>query len=407
MKQIQGSFFTGYVTIAVKGNQPELFFQLCAQKGISVWDVKKTADNQCQGNVKLNDVNEIKYIRKNTGYKIRFMNKKGFPFHLSRFLQRKELLTAAILSIMLVLFLSNIIWEVKVTGVPKDIEEKITKQLDSYGIHSGAWKFSIDSPKEIQKMLVEDIPELLWVGVDQKGTTYFLEGVEKVIVEEEEAEGPRHLVATKKGVIKNMYVTEGIPQVSVNDYVEPGDILVSGIINGEEETGEDEDGENNKELEYVAAEGEITATTWYEAEVTIPLQFNTERITGNHEKKYYIRIGNMQLPVWGFSEPDYNAIHREADERPINFFKWELPVAFVEMTLSELLHEEKERTKEEAVNIGVEQAKNELSLQLGPDAEIISEKVLHETTDSGKVKVNLYINAEEDIAQIQPLNQGD
>src|SRR5699024_2566414 len=118
---------------------------------------------------------------------------------------------------------------------------------------------------EIQKMLVEDIPELLWVGVDQKGTTYFLEGVEKVIVEEEEAEGPRHLVATKKGVIKNMYVTEGIPQVSVNDYVEPGDILVSGIINGEEETGEDEDGENNKELEYVAAEGEITATTWYEA----------------------------------------------------------------------------------------------------------------------------------------------
>jgi similar to stage IV sporulation protein len=291
--------------------------------------------------------------------------------------------------------------------VPKDIEEKITKQLDSYGIHSGAWKFSIDSPKEIQKMLVEDIPELLWVGVDQKGTTYFLEGVEKVIVEEEEAEGPRHLVATKKGVIKNMYVTEGIPQVSVNDYVEPGDILVSGIINGEEETGEDEDGENNKELEYVAAEGEITATTWYEAEVTIPLQFNTERITGNHEKKYYIRIGNMQLPVWGFSEPDYNAIHREADERPINFFKWELPVAFVEMTLSELLHEEKERTKEEAVNIGVEQAKNELSLQLGPDAEIISEKVLHETTDSGKVKVNLYINAEEDIAQIQPLNQGD
>ncbi len=407
MKQIQGSFFTGYVTIAVKGNQPELFFQLCAQKGISVWDVKKTADNRCQGNVKLNDVNEIKYIRKNTGYKIRFMNKKGFPFHLSRFLQRKELLTAAILSIMLVLFLSNIIWEVKVTGVPKDIEEKITKQLDSYGIHSGAWKFSIDSPKEIQKMLVEDIPELLWVGVDQKGTTYFLEGVEKVIVEEEEAEGPRHLVATKKGVIKNMYVTEGIPQVSVNDYVEPGDILVSGIINGEEETGEDEDGENNKELEYVAAEGEITATTWYEAEVTIPLQFNTERITGNHEKKYYIRIGNMQLPVWGFSEPDYNAIHREADERPINFFKWELPVAFVEMTLSELLHEEKERTKEEAVNIGVEQAKNELSLQLGPDAEIISEKVLHETTDSGKVKVNLYINAEEDIAQIQPLNQGD
>jgi similar to stage IV sporulation protein len=406
MKQIQATFFTGYVTISIKGNRPELFFQLCAQKGVPVWDIKKTAADKCQGNVKLNDVNKIKNIRKNTNYKIRFTQKKGIPFFLSRLIRRKELLIGIVLSIMLILFLSNIIWEVKVTGVPKDIEEKVIKQLDSYGVHSGAWKFSIDSPNDIQKKLVEDVPELLWVGVDQQGTTYYLEGVEKVIVEEEEVDGPRHLVATKKGVIKNMYVTEGIPQVSVNDYVEPGDILVSGIIN--EETDENEDTENEeREREYVAAEGEITATTWYEAEVTIPLQTSVELVTGKHEKKYYIRIGNMQLPVWGFTEPDYNDIHRETDEKPVNFLKWELPLTFVEMTLSEMLYQKEERTKEEAVNIGIEQAKNELTLQLGQDAEIISEKVLQETTDSGKVKVNLYMNVEEDIAEVQPLNQGD
>lgn len=406
MKQIQGSFFTGYVTISVKGNQPELFFRTCSEKGISVWDIRKTAADRCQGNVKLRDVKAIKNIRKHTPYKIKFTRKKGLPFFLNRFIKRKELVIAMVLSIMLVLFLSNIIWEVKVTGVPKDIEEKITKQLNSYGIHSGAWKFSIDSPKEIQKMLVEDVPELLWVGVNQKGTTYFLEGVEKVVVEEQEVDGPRHLVASKKGVIKNMYITEGIPQVSVNDYVEPGDILVSGIMNEPEETEEKEEKEE-KELEYVAAEGEVTATTWYEAKVTVPFKSNLELITGNHEKKYYIRIGNVQLPVWGFSEPDYDAVHREADEKPINFFKWELPVSFVEMKLSEMVFEQKERTTEQAIHTGIEQAKHELTLQLGPDAEIISEKVLHETTDSGKVKVNLYINVEEDIAEVQPINQGD
>ncbi|GAB3795375.1 sporulation protein YqfD [Virgibacillus kimchii] len=405
MKQIQGSFFTGYVTISVRGNQPELFFQLCARNGVTVWNIKKTAADQCKGNVKLQDVKTLKHLRKNTNYKIRFIQKKGVPIYASRFLKRKELLTAGVLSILLILFLSNIIWEVKVTGVPKDIEEKITKQLDSYGVHSGAWKFSIDSPKAIQKKLVEDVPELLWVGVDQKGTTYNLEGVEKVIVEEEEVDGPRHLVATKKGVIKNLYVTEGIPQVSVNDYVEPGDILVSGIIN--EERKEDEDEENDEEPEYVAADGEVTATTWYEAEVTIPLQSNLEVLTGNQEKKYYLRLGNKQFPVWGFSEPDYQAIHREADERPIHFMKWELPISFVEMSLNEMLYEEEERTEEEAVRIGIEQAKNELALQLGQKAEIISEKVLHESTDSGKVKVNLYINAEEDIAKVQPIEQGD
>jgi similar to stage IV sporulation protein len=405
MKQIQGTFFSGYVTISVIGNKPELFFQLCAQKGVPVWNVKKTALDNCQGNVKINDVNKVKKIRKNTNYKIRFIQKKGIPFYISRFKRRKELLIGIVLSIMLVLFLSNIIWEVKVTGVPKDIEEKITKQLDSYGVHSGAWKFSIESPNDIQKRLVEDIPELLWVGVDQKGTTYSLEGVEKVIIEEEKAEGPRHLVATKKGVIKNMYVTEGIPQVSVNDYVEPGDILVSGVItDAENESG---DKAEEKEAQYVAAEGEITATTWYEVEVTIPLQTRSGVITGAQEKKYYFRIGNMQVPVWGFIEPDYNAVHRDIEEKPINFLKWELPFSFVEMTLNEMLYREEERTKEEAIKIGIEQAKNELTLQLGQDAEILSEKVLQETTDNGKVKVNLYINVEEDIAKVQPLNQGD
>lgn len=62
--------------------------------------------------------------------------------------------------------------------------------------------FSIDQPNLIQQKLVEDVPELLWVGVNQRGTTYSLEGVEKLIVKEEEKQGPRNLIATKKGVIK-------------------------------------------------------------------------------------------------------------------------------------------------------------------------------------------------------------
>src|SRR5690606_10507193 len=128
-----------------------------------------------------------------------------------------------------------VIWKVQVTGVPKEVEDKIVAQLNEYGIHPGAWMLTIDSPKEIQQNLLNDIPELLWVGVDQRGTTISLEGVEKVVVKEDPPEHPRHLVATKKGVIKNMYVSQGVPKVSVNDFVERGDVLVSGILDDGEE----------------------------------------------------------------------------------------------------------------------------------------------------------------------------
>src|SRR5699024_3550650 len=253
-------------------------------------------------------------IKKETDYKISFINKKGYPFLFKRFIRKKELLIALFLCFFLIIALSNIVWKVQITGVPKDIEEKINKQLDSYGIRPGTLSFSLDSASSIQQKLMNDIPELLWVGVHKKGTTFFLEGVEKIIVEEEEVAGPQNLVATKKGVIKNIYVSKGLPKVKVNDYVKlgdilvsvditeyneeiagpqnlinknkgiikniyvskelhkvkvneyvkPGDILVSGDITENNEENEEEDKKEKKKSKLLAAEGDITAKTWYE-----------------------------------------------------------------------------------------------------------------------------------------------
>ncbi|MEC5422218.1 sporulation protein YqfD [Virgibacillus sp. C22-A2] len=406
MKQIQGAFITGYVTISVKGSNPELFFQKCIHSGLTIWDVKKTADDTCTGNIKLKDIKVIRQIKRNSNYKITFVGKKGYPFTVKLFLRKKQLVVGLIMSILLIIFLSNIIWEVKITGVPKEIEEKISKQLESYGIHPGSWIITLESPNSIQQKLVKDVPELLWVGVHQKGTTFFLEGVEKIIVNKEEVKGPRNLVATKKGIIKTMYVSKGLPKVHVNDFVEPGDVLVSGIINESEETDEDEDSESgNKNLELVAAAGEITATTWYEVLVTIPLEASYEHLTGNQEKKHYIRIGSVRAPLWGFGEPDYKNIHSEVVERELNFFKWKLPVKIGETILSEKMYTKVERSREEAINTGIQQAKEDLKLELGQEARILSEKVLHDTIENGKVKLSLYISVEENISEEQPISK--
>lgn len=406
MNHIQGSSLTGYVTIAVKGNMPELFFQTCAKRGIPVWNVKKEADNICTGNIRLADVKHARKIKRELHVKIAFTKKSGFPFVFKRFTRKKELIAGLLLSILLIMFLSNIIWEIKIIGVTKEVEEKIEKQLESYGIHSGTWTFAIDPPTVIQQKLENDIPELLWIGVNQKGTTYYLEGVEKQIVKEKESPGPRNLVASKKGVITYMYVAKGQPKVAINDYVEPGDLLVSGVIDFEEIDKED-DGEKKDKPEIVAAEGEIIAQTWYETKVTIPLKTETEKLTGNREMKYYLKMGKVQLPIWGFGSPDFNNVYVDPEEKPLFFFKWELPVKLVKTAINEKVLEKKERTKEEAKQAGIQQAKEELMLRLGPDAKIISEKVLHESIGNGKVELILYMKAEEDIAKSEPINQGD
>ncbi|MGY0692883.1 sporulation protein YqfD [Virgibacillus sp. FSP13] len=405
MKQIQGSFITGYVTILVKGHMPELFFQKCVKQGILVWDIKKVSQTSCQGNVKLQDIKLIKQIKRKTIYKLSFVHKKGSPFLFKKIIRKKEIVTGLLVSILLIFLLSNIIWDVKVTGLPKDIEKKIVKQLDIYGIHPGSWSLTLEPPSVIQQKLVSDIPELLWVGVNKKGTTYFLEGVEKSIVKEKEVKGPRNLVATKKGVIQNMYVSKGLSKKHVNDYVEPGDVLVSGKLDFEEDVEKEEKDDEKSKL--VAAEGEVIAKTWYEVSVTVPLHANFEMLTGKNEKKYYLGFGDVKLPIWGFGDPDYKNIHKEVNNNPIHFLKWELPINFIESKLSEKKYHKLDRTKEEAIQVGKKQAKNELQLRLGPEAKIISQKILHESTEHGKVKLTLYHTVEENIAKAEPINQGD
>ncbi|MDY0396719.1 sporulation protein YqfD [Virgibacillus halophilus] len=101
-------------------------------------------------------------------------------------------MAATLLSGLLILLLSNIVWKVEITGVPIDIEKKIAKELNNYGIHPGAWTFSLEPASDIQQDLLRDIPELLWVGVEKMGTTFHLEGVEKIVVKK------RSCLRTKK-----------------------------------------------------------------------------------------------------------------------------------------------------------------------------------------------------------------
>src|SRR5690625_3735742 len=209
MKPIQGCFISGYVKITVEGSFPELFFQFCINQNISVWDIKKEAKNKCSGYIKLEHVQLIKQINRNHRYKIKFTEKRGIPFFFKHLLSKRELIVGLVIGFILMIVLSNIIWKVEITGVPKDLEVKISEQLTSYGIHTGVWTFTLDSPGNIQRRLEEDIPELLWVGVHKKGTTFTLEGVEKLIDEKDKDNGTRDLNSTKKGVIKKIYLYKG------------------------------------------------------------------------------------------------------------------------------------------------------------------------------------------------------
>ncbi|MFB8735202.1 sporulation protein YqfD [Bacillus sp. SL00103] len=64
-------------------------------------------------------------------------------------------------------------------------------------------------------------------------------------------------------------------------------------------------------------------------------------------------------------------------------------------------------TNKEAVQAGIKMGKKELEEKLGQTGEVKSEKVLHETTGNGKVKLIILYQVIEDIVQPTPIVQGD
>lgn len=399
MKRLQISYLLGYVTVQVKGIMPERFIQTCVNKQIAIWNIEKTDQHTCIASLAKKDIQTIKNLAHESEYSLKIIEEKGIPYIYKKLLRQNYLLVGIIIAIVSLFFLSNIVWRVDITGFPKELEQKIMKTLKGYGVYPGAFMFRIDSSSQLQQQLLHDIPELLWIGIEKKGTSVQLEGVEKIIVDKEKEVPPQHLVAAKDGVVQKIFVSKGVARVGTYDYVKKGDLLVSGYLL--DDTAIDEDvAEENK---LVAATGEVIARTWYEVDVTIPLKGNDEQLTGKQLRKFYLNIFNIDIPIWNFSKVDFDLEKKETIEHPLFFLNWQLPFTLVENIHSEKEIRSWERSKKLAHEIGKKQAYQELRLLLGKNATIISDKVLHEAIEHDKVILTLYITVEENIAKPQPI----
>lgn len=401
MKRNQGKKVVGYITIHLKGEQMENFLQRCLEERIPIWDIKKINHHHCIGTIYYHHMKKIKQLASLENYEINVENKEGLVAYILKLWNRKELLVAILFSLSLLIVLSNIVWKVEIVGVPPEIEEKIQDKLKQNGLYEGAWTFTLTPLNILQKQIADEIPEVLYVGIERKGTAYIVQAEEKLIIEKEPEKELQHLVANKNGVIQKMFVESGLPLVNVNDVVKKGDILVSGIIDTNVEENEQKENEN---IVTVPAEGKVFANTWYEMNISSSLYPSLEKLSGEKMTKYYVQILNVHLPIWNFWKEPYQSSLEEIEIKPITLLKWEVPIPLVKKTIYNKETIQQTRTEKEAKKIAIDHALYDLQIRLGRDTEILKYYVLHESIENGKVKLNLYISVLENIAESKPIH---
>lgn len=297
------NYFTGYVTVRVKTNQPERFLNIAVINNIYLWDLKKISENEMTFNVSPKGFKKLRKIVWDVKSKVKIIKKSGF-FILRRKISAKKIIFIGLIpATLIIIFLSSLILDIKITGNETVKTELILEKLSEINLQKFKLRGNIDSEK-ISVKLINDIDEISWVGVYEKGTKLHIEIKERDMPPEMvKKDIPCHIIARKDGIIKKINVTNGEKMVSENEVVTKGQLLVSGIINTQF------DG-----IRYVHSMAEVTANTWWENFLSVKLYEYKKSYTGKQTKKVFLKFLNNEFELTKKVVPYYNY-----DETPKRF----------------------------------------------------------------------------------------
>lgn len=367
---MSNNILSGVVTVSISGLNPEKFINMAVNQGILIWNIQRESMTTIIFNIKKADFNRLKNISKKTKCRVRIKQKYGLEFLIDKLKRRKSLIIGASIFIFIIVFLSSIIWSIDISGNNKVESYKIYEAVKDAGLKEGKFKKNIKL-REVEKKVLNKFDEISVIKISYDGTMAKVEVVERdippLIYSNQE---PTNIVASKDGIILDVYAYKGQKQVSKGDFVKKGQVLISGTV---------VDNENNI-LEQVHSMGMVNAKTWYENISKVPLNYKYEERTGKVKKKVYMMFFNKKLCIKN-SNIDFKKYDKIEEKNVLNINSYKLPV----YKISEYYFEKEEKykilTEEEAFKIGTEKAEEELQKTLPANVKILDKKIERELND--------------------------
>ena len=114
------------------------------------------------------DYKKINNIYLKTGTYPHIINKNGLIFRIRKLLRRKSLLPSFVLFIIMIYFLSFIVWDIDITGEMRHTDEEIREYLKDIGVYEGMITKNVDG-NAIEKSIRNTFNDISWVSVELSG----------------------------------------------------------------------------------------------------------------------------------------------------------------------------------------------------------------------------------------------
>jgi similar to stage IV sporulation protein len=389
------TMLNGFVKIEVRGQHIEELVNRLMRANLEIWSIRRNHAHTVELNILVRDYFKLRPFLKETGCRLHVVERKGFPFLLGKLEHRKFFVVGFIVFFLGIFLLSSLVWQVNVEGNETLSKKEILTEARKQGIYPFQWKYKLDNPEHISKEMIKQLAGASWVGVEIKGTQIHIKVVESDQAEKKPLVSPRHLVSSSDAVVTEIKVDKGRSLVKVNQRVKQGDILISGILGDEEAQ------------KIVVADGQVKGLVWHEYQIEIPLVVEYKVYTGENKERKYIVLGNRALQISGYGKLSFSKHEVQTKRNILQWRNYSLPIGWMQEDVMEVRHDKRTLAIEEAKQLGLHEAKEDILLNAGPEAKILEEKILHEKAESGKVYMKVLFEVEHEIGKEQPIIQGE
>ena len=324
---------------------------------------------------------DLKKVKKYLiSYQVEILDETGV-YKLKQELKKNNLfITGIIFAVFVFFILSNLIVKINIIHEDATLRELINESLQEEGVTTLSFKKSYDEYERIIESIKEELKDRIeWLEIDVEGMILNVRVEERIMNNYEKDYSTCHIVASKSGIIKSITTQKGVAEVSINDYVEKGDILINGSIKLNEEV-----------KENVCASGSVYAEVWYNVSATVPMTENKEIDTGKMRYNLMIKKNNQETVIL---KSRVGPEKRVENIFLFNFFGWEIYF----QKEYEIVVEREQFTEKEATAKAVDLIHQQLELKLDNFESIIEEKVLQNNAKNNNIYIDMFVAVKEQI----------
>lgn len=376
---------TQAVRLRAEGERTEAFLNELSRRQIGFRNAA-SEDGGVRLTVNRLDLKRVREAAAESGMRLKTLGKSGLFTLPGRLKKRYVLLGMSLALLIWVFHMSNVIWEIKVSGNDKVSSAQILEQLRQLGVGVGENGTRIDN-RRIRSLMLERIRELSWLTVRVNGSRA------EVIVRERRprpelirGSDAADITASKTGMIENIAALEGRALVKKGDMVLAGQKLISGELT-------DLQGETRR----VRALGDVWARTWYRLGAQTPAGHYEKSYTGRKRTAVSVKICDLHINLFFDSGIPYTFYDKMTSEKRTELLGMALPFSITKNEYLEYEPISSETDAGQAEAMLGQRLLAELSGRTG-GAEV-TQTVFETLTEDGAIKVMLTAECLEQIGE--------